>query len=777
MPRVGHWKFSVAPGFVAAAVAFAALGCSKSKEEAEQQATPTSAERETEPVEPTPPPPPPRRSELAPWRPLLEEVSRAEIDVGGQLIDLGDAATHKWVGGGWKNAWGRNRHEEDGTTLTAVNGAKAEMPFLLWEDDAVAEVVMRARSACKGQRASVRIDATEVGAIDLTDEWQTYRVPVKADKAPQAGWRELGFLFGRSCGETRAELDWVWLSAEVDAEPPKIVDLKQTLTIGDKPARALPAPTPRTYAWYLMVPEEAELVFDYGSSAPGTKFVVRVRADGEPAKTLFDEAADSEWKEGAVKLDEFAGKAVRLELETTGEAGDTGWGEVALMVPLSEAPKPAASSDRPPKNVVMIVIDTVRADVFEPYGGEGSPVKTPAFDDLTKTSTYFSAAYDNENWTKPSIATILSGLYPTTHDTKKDDSTLPDEVEILPERLKKEGFQTASFIANGYVSEKYNFTQGWDFHRNYIRESRNSSAENVYDDAIEWLDEHEKEPYFLYIQTIDPHVPYRTRDRHTEAYLPPEKSSIGSTVGGRELAELSKKDLSENDLAWVIAMYRGEVSYHDEHMGRFIGELEKRGHLEDTLIVITNDHGEELKEHGRMGHGHSLYDEVVRAPLLFRYPGRFPAQHQIDEPVESVDIVPTVLDVLRLDGNEDLEGFSLMPLVEGDPLQRPFYAVSEFLYGQRSVRIGPYKLIRSGSKYLGLFDVSNDPTEQKDLIDESLIARRMAEIHLAEYFANPNKRMRRLDRRVSGKKFSAGTVEMDPELKKQLEALGYFGDE
>jgi arylsulfatase A-like enzyme len=765
-------------GWAAIAVGLAGFiaGCSNEKSDAPE--TPSqSAEQPAETPEPKPKPKPSRRTQLEPWRPLLEEVSRAEMDIGGTFIDFGDAATHKWVRGGWKNAWGGNRRDDDGTTYTEINGSKVEAPVIIWQDDdPVKEVVVRLRGKCGGQKIAARFDGEDVGSAELTkDEWKTLRMPVS--EPPEAGWREFGLLVRGSCGDTRAELDWVWLSDEAGAEPPEILDMRAPLTIGDgQPKRALPAPDARTYAWYLTVPEKAELVFDYASASPETEFIVSARVDGQPKKTIFSEKGGEEWKEGVADLSQFAGEAIRLELTTAGPDTEAGWGEVAMMVPPRDIPEPSGER-RPPRNVVVILIDTVRADVFEPIGGKGSEVQTPSFDALTKESTVFTAAYDNENWTKPSCATVLTGLYPTSHDTKKDSSTLPGDVDMISEILKAEGFATGSFIANGYVSEKYGFNQGWDFHRNYIRESRNTSAENVYDEAIEWFQEHKEKPFFMYLQTIDPHVPYRVDRKYTELYFPENPPHPpGSNLGGREQQKLSTKDLDEKTVDWIKALYYGEVTYHDEHMGRFIDALRKEGALDDTLLIITNDHGEELKEHGRLGHGHTLHEELVHAPLLMRYPGRFPAKHQVHEPVELVDLVPTILDVLDQEPSDEVDGITLMPLVEGSPLQRPFYAISEFLYGQRSVRVGRYKMIRAGN-WVKLFDLEEDPTEQNDISETALIGRRLASIHLAEGLANPDKRRRMLDNRVAGKKFDAGVVEMDPELKKQLEALGYFGDE
>lgn len=712
---------------------------------------------------------PARRTELEPYRGLLEEASRAEVDAGGLFIDFGDSATIKWTGGRWHNGWGDNQ-EGDDIAWTSISGSKVRIPVTQLEsDEPVAEVALRMRSKC-GQSMSVRIDGEEAHKVDkLAADWSTIRFE-PAEKLG-AGQHEVE-LYVRG-GKCNAEIDWAWFADAAGGEPMQFGARQEPVAIGGAPRRALVAPGAITYRWYLDVPEESELVFDYASEGD-SKFAVKLTRDGEPTKTLFEEAGKAEWTEGVVDLKEYAGSTVRLELARTGADGTAGWADPEIMRPKTDKKMPGGDK---PKNVILIVIDTIRADVFEPLGGEGSKVQTPSFDALLPESTVFTRAYVNENWTKPSVATILSGLYPVTHNAKLDDDTVSPDIELVTETLKSHGFATGGFIANGYVSNKYGFDQGWDFNRNYIRENFKSDADKVYADALEWVNEQGDKPFFLYVQTIDPHVPYRVDRKYTEPYFAEEPpKSIGKMLGGRGQQDLNKRELTEKELAWVEALYYGEVTFHDEFMGKFIEDIRKKGILDDTVLIITNDHGEELGEHGRLGHGHTLYDELVRAPLLIRHPGRFRQGEVVHDPVEAVDITPTILDLLELPANKDHDGFSIMPLLEGQPLSRPAYAVSDFLDKRRSIRVGDWKMHRWPQK-ANLYNVKDDPLEEKDLADTAHIARRMVEVHLAEALATPDKRARVLGTKTTKKKFDPGVVEMDAELRKQLDALGYFGDE
>ncbi|MCG8419196.1 MAG: sulfatase [Proteobacteria bacterium] len=750
------------------------------------------------------------RTELATHRPLLDEAGRAELDAGGLLIDMGSFDQHKYTRGGWNNAWGRSKVSPPGITYAEVNGRRVHLDVMT--RSAVGDFVMRVRAGKKQQRVTVQLGDKTLGHASFGTEWQDVTIPV-AGGSVSPGRHELRLTFGRSKkGGPRAEIDWIWLRSEPDVAPALPIPRIMSIAVGGTPKRALPAPTRRAYSFYLQVPETGALVFDYGADKP-VAFKVGVQADGTPARELFSQsAAAGQWKEAKVDLSEFAGKAIRLDLITEGPAAVAGWGEPELMVKpeklASKTAKPKAPAGKPPRNVLVLVIDTVRADMFAPFA-DNPPAATPAFDAFAEKSTVFVNAYNNENWTKPSVATTLSGLYPVTHDTKQDPSVLPRDVELLSERLKSEGFATAGFVANGFISKKFGFEQGWDRFRNYIREERKSDAEHVYADALAWLESinnskpaatgdgtdkgtpaatgdgtdkgkpafRSDKPFFLYLQTIDPHVIYSVDRQYTRPYFPDEyKGPIGSSLSGQEQADISrgKRKVGKRDYDWIRALYYGEVTYHDEHMGRFFAEIEQRGILDDTLVVITNDHGEELNEHGHLGHGHSLYDELLRAPLLFHYPPLFAAGNRITEVVEHVDVTPTILDTLRLRPMKDADGQSLLPVIRGEPITRPLYAVAEFLDHGRAIRVGRWKLVR-GPRTLGdLYDIAEDAAEQKNRVEEALIALRLCEVYMGEALATPAKRLRGQER-AQQIKFKSSDANIDPKLRKQLEALGYFG--
>ena len=502
---------------------------------------------------------------------------------------------------------------------------------------------------------TISIDGAPLGRTQIGERWTIAQVPLRGRRLTP-GWHQITMAFDPQFGTARADVDWLWLGQRPAPIPPNLFARTGPLALGGRTFRALLAPTSRTYAFHLQLPPWAKLIFDFGGHSD-TLFTVRARVDGGRSEQVFqDRATPGKWREATVDLHRFAGHAVRLELETTGDSV-SGWGDPEIMVPRrppSGVAQPVASR---PRGVILLVMDTARADVFSPFNRR-SRVQTPTFDRLASRSAVFANAYVNENWTKPSVASILSGLYPSSHGAKREPDVLSGDVALLPEVLQRRGFATAAFIANGYCSDKFGFQRGWATYRNYIRENRPSDAAHVFADALKWLDQQRDRPFFLYLQTIDPHV----------TYSPPV-----------------------------------------EHL------------------------------------------------------------------VEAIDLLPTILETLGLPPRPELDGVSLLPTLAGRPPGVPAYAVSEFLDDQRALIVGRWKLLAGARGWRKLFDLQDDPQERSDLAARAPIARRLCEQHLAEALATPAKAARFRDVLAPPRRFQATKVKHDPELRRQLEALGYFG--
>lgn len=702
-------------------------------------------------------------------RSLITEASRSEHWERGLFISLGTPDQHKYTRGGWRSGWGDGVLNSKKKLVVSVQRS-ATLRFTDWTGR-IKSVVARIRSLTRKQKLTLYVDGKAVSTRPVHEKWS--RVAFQLPARLKRGRHVLDLSFSRDNKDGNAsQLDWIWLRTR-GKDPPSPIKVA-TRTFGS-PRRSLVGDPERCYSFHLQVPPRSTLVFDYAGE-PGTRFEVRAASDGDEPKRLFSEEFQGErWREARVDLTPLAGRAVRLDLITRGKGGAAGWGEPDIVTS-GEAPRvPLVRRSQRAKNLIYILIDTARQDVYTPFNPD-TRVKAPALAKLAEESTVFTNAYTNSNWTKPSIASIWSSLYPITHDTKSKKAVLPKDVPVLSEHLQDQGFATAAFIANGYTSDKFGFKRGWRTYRNYIRENRPPEAEHVYADALAWLKKSNAKRFFLWIQTIDPHVPYGVPSRYRELYFQGKyEGQLGPSVTGYETQDFNEgtKSFTEDDKRYVRALYDAEITYHDDHLGKFLEQLRTLGALEETLVVVSNDHGEEMLDHGRYGHGHTLYEELIRSPLLIRYPAIFPEGKRVDQVVEAVDLVPTILEVLGAAPMKEVEGQTLLGAMAGRPSLVPGYAVAEYLSKGRAVRVGRFKLIQWRRGNAELYDLRVDSAEEKNLASTHPIARRACEVYLGEGLANQSKNRRLIWARRK-RRFKAGRVTMDAKLRRQLMALGYI---
>jgi arylsulfatase A-like enzyme len=416
------------------------------------------------------------------------------------------------------------------------------------------------------------------------------------------------------------------------------------------------------------------------------------------------------------------------------------WAGGTRLVP-APAPAPlvarASGADMP--NVLLIMVDTLRADHLSCYGG--SPVQTPHIDQLASGGLRYANTFSQASWTRPSVATILTGLYPSSHGAVHKADRLPDRVETLAEMLQRGGYRTVGFANNANVSAAFNFQQGFDEYHylapdfffgaseaasqlavysglRLVRERFLSHyvdvhhyyqpAEVVTATVRDWLDHRPpgKEPLFLFVHYMDPHDPYFVHPFNGEGYA--------RVANPNPPAELAEK---------LHRVYAGEVAYLDEHLGVLFDDLRKRGLWDRTLVVLTADHGEEFHEHGGWWHGTTLYDEQVHVPLLVK-PARYTGPGKVvEELATSLDITPTVLASARLPLPGTLQGHPL-PLDGGIPSARQSVFAEEDLEGNvlQAVRTRESKLISAnpgnprGLAPEELYDLTRDPGEHTNAV-------------------------------------------------------------
>ncbi|HEV8320642.1 MAG TPA: sulfatase [Myxococcota bacterium] len=510
------------------------------------------------------------------------------------------------------------------------------------------------------------------------------------------------------------------------AEPMRALGRALTLLAGERAS------------YFVPVPPGASLVVDAAlpGAAPAAgagRARVVANADGKPALVLYDGAAAG----GArASLAALAGEVARVDFEAHDGPVTYAWPRLVVPPPPTAAPAAtAAPAGKPPKHVILVIIDSLPAKVLK-HLTPGARADTPVIDRIAREGTFFAEFTASGVYSKPTGATIWTSLYPEVHHGHDPKTALPKGALLVNEVFRKAGFKTCGLSANGYVSDPLGYKRGWDHWYHYlIYDHGPFRGEKMYKDANAWIDETlgatPDARLFMMMFPTDPHLPYRPPPALAEKYYGrPYKGTLNPNNTGL-LAERMKDGsyrLKPDDWDYYVALYLGDVDYSDVWLGALVKHLEEKGLYDDTLLVVTADHGEEFLEHGSVGHGHALYDEIIHIPLLLRHPGTVPAGRVVRSPADQADLAPTLLAAAGLPAEPRFMGMSLWGWVRGAAPVEPLPGFSEFTTIASAVRAGRYKLIKfhSRDKKEYLYDLASDPGETKNVAVERPIALRYA---------------------------------------------------
>ena len=440
--------------------------------------------------------------------------------------------------------------------------------------------------------------------------------------------------------------------------------------------------TPSTVAYEVPVPKGARLHFGLGVS---TKAPVTFRITaGDANKPLFSQTHSDpdSWQDAEVDLSAFAGTNVKLVFEAASEARDA----VALWA--NQLITTSLTKSRP--NILLYVICTLRPDHTSLYGYAKDT--TPFLKKLGASAVVFDDAQAQAPWTKPSVASLMTSLPAFAHGIVNDTDTIPRGSATMAELLRGEGYVTASIIANPFAGRTSGLDRGFDHIMEYpvVQRHRSDAADRGTDSAainraiIPWLERHRDEPYFLYVQSTDPHAPYRPPAGFEEKFSKPAETDqfnrdyaklrdVRAYGGGATVSQAEIRAKGINPAIYTqraTERYDGEIAHNDSSIEALLARLRDLGTLDNTLIVIASDHGEEFWEHGFGAHGHSLYSELIHCVLMMWNPRLIPAPRRVGEPVQLIDIMPTVMELIGAKPPPTAQGQSLAPLLKGHPFRR-----------------------------------------------------------------------------------------------------------
>lgn len=427
-------------------------------------------------------------------------------------------------------------------------------------------------------------------------------------------------------------------------------------------------------------------------------------------------------------------------------------------------------------SAVLIVVDTLRADHLGIYGYRRPT--SPRLDQWARQGMVFEHAFSTSPWTLPTFGSLFTGRLPSRHlagrfdredphraPMKKSFRRLETSLPTLAEEMKRHGLATGAVISNAFLGPRFGVARGfdsYDFHSSHQRNSRR--ADIAVDLALDWLDRQAGKPFFFTLHLFDPHLGYEPpapfRGRFSADVPETGKPRVTDLMEIRPLVRSGEGV----DIDYLEALYDEELLFVDSQLGRFLDELERRAILDRAVVVLTSDHGEEFLDHQDFEHGHSVYNEVLRVPLILWGPGVEPGRS--DAPASLLDLFPTLLEAVGAEGPADSPGRSLLPVLAGeDPSSLRLLIAESTLYGpeQRAAVRWPYKLTQMPwSDQVALFDLSADFAETRDLAAERPEMARLLKAALETVLDD-------LEDGVPGEE-----AELDPQTLESLRSLGYI---
>lgn len=701
-----------------------------------------------------------RRELMAGWSPPNQDAEGAFATNEGPRSEIA-----------WRLAWTRPLELVlSGRSLTAANGAPTRVA-VSWNGELLGDLHLTAGAGVQDHRLEVPVEVQRIGANTVLLDYST----------------------GGASSPTPPEVAWSHIRVEgagVGAKPTTTAD------------GSLHLPFRTAVDFYVMLPDGGSLALDdialYGpqgawrNTEPAPALLVSVHR--YPAAPAAVSETITEGRKRVrlrphhlpirVRIEPVAG--ARLPQAEAGfrfsgalHSAANPWPHAAspaAAAPATAASAPEGDADSPgakPPHVLIFLVDTLRADRLGCYGYDRPT--SPNIDRFAAGAVRFEHAVAQSSWTRPSTASILTGLYPHSHGARSRNHVLARDVAYLPEVLRSIGYRALGVSSNSIAGPTFGFRRGFS-HFKQLPENLSSPGIHipvwrVVNETLEWLERiGPEDSFFVYMHAMDPHAPYYPPEPHRSRFAPDAPAgALGKNMG----------KLQPFEIPHLSDLYDAEIATVDEHFGRLLEELDQRGFLDDTLVVFVSDHGEEFQDHGNHGHGSNLYREQIHVPLIVQLPTRLRAPVErsvVEEQVQQIDIAPTILEAIGRSGLIETDGRSLLPLMRSrgsreevriamSDLRNDGEAVDALLLEQDDEP--RRKLIDYWSASFGeahqLFDTTNDPAELRNL--------GAREPHWAGYL----RAIGRLMRRGSRQQLEPGLEpDMPPEQRRALEALGYL---
>ncbi len=514
------------------------------------------------------------------------------------------------------------------------------------------------------------------------------------------------------------------------------------LTVQSKKKTALSANTGLSLRFYEMLTPDAVLSFgtyfhpsSIAEDVDSADFQIYLRNAEGKEERIFERHQDTaDTTENRVELAKYIGNPgstyeleFRIQRSSIFDGGRAAWLEPQLE--FGPAPAPTVNPDAinalrynaRNANVVFIILDAAGAKHFSSYGYFRKT--TPVVDALAAEGIQFNHAYTQAVYTLASTASLMSGLDPMNHRIITRKSRLPAETITLAERFASGGYSTGTFVANGNASGIFGMTQGFQEIAEVFREPNYTGwASDITNRFTGWLDKNPRKPFFAYLHFREPHGPFNPPEKWKFQYTDPAYDGIASREDVRRAINFGEIEYVQADKDYITALYDANLNYGDYEVGRVLQKLRSLGVYDNTLIIVSSDHGEAFWEHNFQGHNSQLFEESIRIPLVMKLPKRAGISgKRIDNFVRTIDQYPTLVDLMgfsRRDMNTD--GRSILPYLAGAKDDgRPVISqtIMEQVY---AYRLGDSKyIVRLSNRAEELYDLKSDPLEKTNLLQHS----------------------------------------------------------
>ena len=564
---------------------------------------------------------------------------------------------------------------------------------------------------------SMQWNKTKLPRQRLAPGWQTITAKISPTLLTNAKNR----LILRVLAQTNLEIATVSISPSAH-----VLDLDdETISVEQTASQALVLTPTDTLSYYVAIPKAARLI----AQPLQANCVVQARITNQQGSFTKNLSTSNPY----VDLSNMGDTIARIDLGI--RSCETATLENVRIEAIVPTPLKLRNGP-PPRNVVLWIMDTLRADKL-PIINESARTIIPGLTRLAQRGVVFRRNYVQGNESQTSHSSIWSSLYPAVHNVRSAGRggtwRLSSRFTTIAKQLKNAGLQTIALTANGMVTRNSGYGAGFDVFKNPMRDGtgkrRNGwiPASRMYKRALELLSPRIPDPFLFFFGTIDTHKPWVGHQPWLQIYDPnPYRGQFKNAAWPGDLGLVRgsmrcTKQPNERDLQRIHAIYDSAISYQDAYLNKFLDWLEEKKLLEETLIVVTADHGEELWEDGRCGHGASLRETLVHVPLIVSYPARLPSGAIVTQGVDGVDIFPTILDLMQLEPVAQAQGQSLRRLAHGvDSIYpTPSYA-SQYEYAH-AMRIQQWK-VRVGRR-VELYNLAVDPFEQHSVADSRPIER------------------------------------------------------